>query len=438
MRRYSAYKDSGIEWVGEMPDRWLAKPLFALFRERHVVNEGNQEANVLSLSYGQIIRRDIESNFGLLPESFETYNIIEPLNIVLRLTDLQNDKRSLRCGLAKEKGIITSAYLTLESIADIDCKYMYYLLHNYDIRKVFYSMGGGVRQTIKFADFKRLPMLLPSLEEQQNIASYIGRKIMQIDGLIAKKGRMMELLKEERAAIINQAVTKGLDPNAEMKDSDIEWLGKVPKHWAIEKLKFNALVQFSNVDKKSDETEIAVKLCNYVDVYYNDLITPDLAFMEATASLEEIKKFQLKIGDVILTKDSEEWDDIAIPAYVTFEKLATICGYHLAQVRPQKKAIHGKYLFWLLSASCINYQFRIEASGVTRYGLSNYALSNSVCLIPPMGEQEKISSFLDQKAAQIDAQIEGGQKSIEFLKEYRTSLISDVVTGKIDVRASAR
>ena len=154
MRQYPTYKDSGIEWVGAMPERWSAKPLFALFKERQYLNVGNQEANVLSLSYGRIIRRDVESNFGLLPESFETYNIVEPLNIVLRLTDLQNDKRSLRCGLVNEKGIITSAYLTLQKIKDVDCKYMYYLLHNYDIRKVFYSMGGGVRQIIKFDDLK--------------------------------------------------------------------------------------------------------------------------------------------------------------------------------------------------------------------------------------------------------------------------------------------
>ena len=142
---------------------------------------------MLSLRYGRIIRRNIESNFGLLPESFETYNIVEPLDIVLRLTDLQNDKRSLRCGLVKEKGIITSAYLTLRKIKDVDCKYMYYLLHNYDIRKVFYSMGGGVRQSIKFDDLKRLPILLPSIEEQRAITTYLDKKITQIDVLINKK-----------------------------------------------------------------------------------------------------------------------------------------------------------------------------------------------------------------------------------------------------------
>lgn len=410
------------------------KPLFSLFRERHVVNEGNQEGNVLSLSYGQIIRRDVESNFGLLPESFETYNIVESLNIVLRLTDLQNDKRSLRCGLVKERGIITSAYLTLESKGAVDPEYMFFLLHNYDIWKVFYGMGGGVRQSIKFDALKRLPMLLPPRDEQQTIRRFLNEKFSRINDLIAKKKRMIELLKEERTAVINQAVTRGLDPKVEMKDSGFGWLGKIPKHWEIKKLKFNALVQFSNVNKKSEEGELPVRLCNYVDVYYNDFITPDLAFMEATASTDEIKKFHLKAGDVLLTKDSEEWTDIAIPAYMSFEEPDLICGYHLAQVRPKENIIQGKYLFWFLSANCVNYQFRVEASGVTRYGLSNYALSNSVCLMPSKNEQETSASFLDKKTAQIDGQVIREQKSIELLKEYRTALISEAVTGKIDVR----
>ncbi len=275
----------------------------------------------------------------------------------------------------------------------------------------------------------RIP--LPTIREQEDISEYLDRKTAQIDNLIVKKERMIEFLKDERMAIINQAVTKGLDPNTKMKDSGVDWLGKVPKHWDIKKLKFNALVQFSNVDKKSEEGEIPVRLCNYVDVYYNDFITSDLDFMEATASIEEIKKFHLNIGNVLLTKDSEEWNDIAVPAYVASELPNVICGYHLAQIRPDTRLINGKYLFWLLSADCVNYQFQIEASGVTRFGLGNYALSNSMVLIPPKKEQDKITDFLDRKATQIDDQVERGRKSIELLKEYRTSLISEVVTGRL-------
>ena len=156
--------------------------------------------------------------------------------------------------------------------------------------------------------------------------------------------------------------------------------------------------------------------------------------MEATSSPVDIRKFQLKIGDVLVTKDSEEWSDIAVPAYVASELPNVICGYHLAQIRPNGNLINGKYLFWLLSADCINYQFRIEASGVTRFGLGNHALSNSIVLIPPPKEQEKIADFLDHKTEQIDAQDGREKKLIELLKEYRTALISEVVTGKIDVR----
>lgn len=138
---------------------------------------------------------------------------------------------------------------------------------------------------------------------------------------------------------------------------------------------------------------------------------------------------------MLVTKDSEEWNDIAIPAYVTTNFTDVLCGYHLAQIRPN--ALFGKYLFWLLSADAINYQYIIKTTGVTRYGLGNDALNNSLVLIPLKKEQIAISNFLDHKTTQIDSQITLEQKSIELLKEYRTALISEAVTGKIDVREEA-
>ncbi len=228
-----------------------------------------------------------------------------------------------------------------------------------------------------------------------------------------------------------------MKPYPKYKDSGIEWLGEVPKRWEIKKLKFNASVRFSNVNKKTEEGELPIRLCNYIDVYYNEVIIPELDFMEASATPEEMRKFQLRIGDVLVTKDSEEWNDIAVPAYVGSELPNVLCGYHLAQIRPVLDLIDGKFLFWLFSSNCINYQFKIEASGVTRFSLSNYALNSAIIPIPPIKEQETIASFLDHKALQIDEQVAREKKSIELLKEYCTALISEVVTGKIDVREYA-
>src|SRR5699024_2150347 len=162
-------KDSGVEWIGEIPKHWEISSLNLHLKESKTKNIGNKEKNVLSLSYGRIKRRNIKNNFGLLPESFETYRVVKNGDIVLRLTDLQNDKRSLRVGLVQEKAIITSDYLTLVPNQNILSEYASLLLHAYDLKKVFYGFGSGVRQSIGFQELKKLPILLPSKEEQNDI-----------------------------------------------------------------------------------------------------------------------------------------------------------------------------------------------------------------------------------------------------------------------------
>nr|WP_281392575.1 restriction endonuclease subunit S [Sphingobium jiangsuense] len=195
------------------------------------------ENNLLSLSYGRIVRKDIDNNDGLLPASFETYQIVEPDDIVWRLTDLQNDQRSLRTAIVRERGIITSAYLATQP-RGIAPHYLSYLLRAYDLTKVFYSMGGGLRQSMKFADVKRLPVMLPPANEQVAIAAFLDRETAKIDALIEEQRCLISLLKEKRQAVISHAVTEGLDPHAPMKDSGIDWLGEVPAHWDVKRLRF--------------------------------------------------------------------------------------------------------------------------------------------------------------------------------------------------------
>jgi type I restriction enzyme S subunit len=200
-------KDSGVEWIGEVPAHWAIHPLYAVATENTVKNAGLSCDNLLSLSYGRIIQKDIDTNFGLLPASFEGYQIVQPGYTVLRLTDLQNDKRSLRTGYVTETGIITSAYLGLIPSSVLDSKYFTDLLHAYDLLKIYYALGSGLRQTLKFSDMKRLPVPVPPKMEQEQIAAFIDAKVAKIDGLIADINAQIEKLKQYRQIVIHDAVT---------------------------------------------------------------------------------------------------------------------------------------------------------------------------------------------------------------------------------------
>ncbi len=224
-------------------------------------------------------------------------------------------------------------------------------------------------------------------------------------------------------------------PYPEYKDSGVEWLGDVPEHWNVQKLKHVALVQFSSVDKHVVDEEEPIRLCNYVDVYYHDFITDSLDLMAATATRSEIARFQVRQGDVLVTKDSESWDDIAVPAYIPADLDGVLCGYHLAQIRPDPRHLLGAYLFRAFRARGINDQFRVAATGITRFGLGKYSLDSGLFPVPPLDEQRAIAAFLDRETARIDALIDKKRRQIELLQEKRTALISHAVTKGLNPNA---
>ncbi len=211
------------------------------------------------------------------------------------------------------------------------------------------------------------------------------------------------------------------------KDSGMEWLGEVPEHWQVNRLKQIADVFPSNVDKKEYADEVPVRLCNYTDVYYNDVITADMELMKATASQEQVDKFTLRSGDTILTKDSETADDIAISAYVPNDLPGVVCGYHLSIARPKPDAV-GAFIKRVFDAAYIRAQAEVAANGLTRVGLSQYALDNLLVAYPNRNEQSQIAQFLDRETLKIDALIEEQQRLIEFLKEKRQAAIFHAVT----------
>ena len=208
---YPKYLDSGFEWLGMIPDEWEQRFFFQAFREKSQKNLGGKEKNRLSLSYGKIIRKSIEATEGLLPMSFETYQVVNKGDIILRLTDLQNDHKSLRIGYVNEQGIITSAYLCLKTMTGISPEFASLVLHAYDLRKVFYGMGGGVRQSIGFSELKRLPFIFPEEDDQINILNWIHLNEERINNSILIFENEINLLQEYRTSLTANVVTGKID-----------------------------------------------------------------------------------------------------------------------------------------------------------------------------------------------------------------------------------
>jgi type I restriction enzyme S subunit len=429
MSRYKAYleyKDSGVEWVGMIPSSWEVAPLFSLASTDVVKNDDGAESNVLSLSYGRIVRRDVEDNHGLLPESFNTYQLVEPGDIILRLTDLQNDKRSLRVGLANEKGIITSAYLKLTAKKKkfLD-HYLYRLLHSYDTTKVFYGMGGGLRQSMKFEEMRRLQMLCPSLEEQERIAAFLDHETAKIDALIEKQQRLIELLKEKRQAVISHAVTKGLNPNAPMKDSGVEWLGEVPAHWEIKKFNRCTSIKSGQVDPtKPPFSGFTLIAPNHIESGTGKIISLETAEDQGADS----GKYLCSEGEVIYSKIRPALAKVCISP-----SNETICSADMYPI----SAIGGllnSFLYWSLLSGWFTSFVILESDRVAMPKINREKLAEIFLPIPPEIEQINIAKELKKQTCTIDALLEKAVGGIELLQERRTALISAAVTGKIDVR----
>ncbi|MCU0341707.1 MAG: restriction endonuclease subunit S, partial [Spirosomaceae bacterium] len=225
-----------------------------------------------------------------------------------------------------------------------------------------------------------------------------------------------------------------IPPYPEYKSSGERWFGDIPAHWNVERLNRLAHIQPSNVDKHTKQDEIPVRLCNYTDVYKRTFIHNGIEFMRATATQAEIDKFTLQKGDVLITKDSEVWTDIAVPAYVTEELEGVLCGYHLTHIRPYT-GIVGEFIFRSFQALPIAYQFWVSAKGVTRYGIDTYSIKSSTFLLPPLEEQAGIVRFLDGAEKQIRLYIRAKQKLIKLLNEQKQAIIQQAVTHGLNPNA---
>lgn len=414
IKPYPKYKPSGIAWLGDIPEHWEVRKLKYSLQ----INNGADFRHIQSDTGYPVIGSGGQFAFAK--------NYMFDGEVVFLGRKGTIDKPLYFKG--KFWAVDTMFYAKAKFGNNV--KFHFYVATQIPFK--LYSTSTALPSMTQ-ADLKEHLLAYAPLPEQSKIANFLDFKLSKIDRFIRKKKQLIKLLNEQKAGIINHAVTKGLDTNAKMKPSGIEWLGDIPEHWEVRKLKYIAEIYPSNVDKYAKENEKTVRLCNYTDVYKNNYITNDMDLMVATASDEQIEKFTLLINDVIITKDSETANDIAVPAVVKENLENVVCGYHLSVMRPNDKIL-GEFLFRLLQSKTINIQFEVNANGVTRVGLGTYSQKNPKVPIPPIAEQQEIIDFILNETQTITATISTIEKEIALVEEYKTSLIAEAVTGKIDVR----
>ncbi len=411
-------KDSGIEWIGEIPATWDIHPVYSYFGERKNKNSLGNENNLLSLSYGRVIRKDINANGGLLPESFNTYNIVEADDIIIRPTDLQNDKRSLRTGLVKEHGIITSAYIDLCPIKHVDSRYFHYLLHAYDVMKVFYNMGNGVRQGLNYSEFSKLMVFEPSYAEQVSIADFLDAKCAEIDALTADIQMQIDTLEQYKRSVITEAVTKGLNPDAETKNSGIEWIGEIPSTWNIIRGKY--LLEYLQKPVKEDDGVITCFRDGEVTLRSN---RREDGF---TMSDKEIGYQGIDAGDLVV----HGMDGFAGAIGISDSRGKASPVLNVMDTKQNKR-----YIMYYLRSMAYSDVFVALATGirVRSCDLRWNKLADLPYPVPSIEEQTAIVEYIDTTLEKTDVVISKKKAQLETLDEYKKSLIYEYVTGKKEV-----
>jgi type I restriction enzyme S subunit len=250
--------------------------------------------------------------------------------------------------------------------------------------------------------------------------------------LFSHHPRIERVKHEELADTDSHELIRDIGPYPAYKDSGVPSLGKVPDHWQVRRQRNILQMLVSTIDKHSVERELPVRLCNYVDVYKNERITGSIPFMHATAAEEELERFRLQAGDVIITKDSESWNDIGVPAFVEYAAADLVCGYHLAILRPREEILTGRYLLRALQSQGVAFQYHVSANGVTRYGLSQDSIKSILLPVPPLSEQSLIVRFLDHMDRRIRRYIRAKQKLIALLNEQKQVIIHHAVTRGLD------
>lgn len=437
LKPYPEYKDSGLPWLPSLPSNWRIVRNAGLFVQRNETGYGELPILEVSLNTGVKIRDFGASSRKQVMSNRNMYKRTKQGDIAYNMMRMWQGA----VGVTPVDGLVSPAYVVAKPYPNVDPRYFVSLFKTSDYKAEIESCSRGIvadRNRLYWDQFKQIQSPLPPPDEQAAIVKFLDYANAKIERAIRAKRKLIGLLNEQKQAIIHRAVTRGLDPNVKLKPSGIPWLGDVPEHWEVRRLGTVADLIVSNVDKHSKPNETRVRLCNYVNVYKNDAIHERLNFMQATASNEEIEKFRIRVGDVIITKDSEVWDDIGVPSLVRYQSDDLVCGYHLAILRHRPNLITGEFLKQVISDRFISTQMHVRAKGVTRYGLSHSAIRQVLLPLPPLLEQTPICEQLSLELNTLVIAISRLEREIDLLREYRKTLTAEVVTGKLDVREVAK
>ena len=417
LEKYSSYKDSGINWVGNLPSHWKLVRIKHLFEISKKYSK-DKKPNVLSLTQKGIVERDISNNEGQLAQSYVGYNIIEKDDIVFNPMDL------IAGYVAKSKynGVISHAYTTLKSLKKIDLNFYEHYFQNWYHQGVLFHLGKGVstdnRWTLNNNSLMNLVIPIVPIDESNKIVNYISAKTAQIDEVISQKQKLIELLKEQKQIVINDAVTKGLDKDVEFVDSGVEWIGKIPKHWKLLANKYVFNLKKNLVGKKSNEYDL-------LSLTLEGIIKRDLdkggKFPAEFDTYQEVKKgdFVFCLFDVEETPRTvglSKYDGMITGAYTVFSV----------------KNINKEYLYYFYLNLDSKKRLKPLYTGL-RNTISKDNFFSFKSFIPPKNEQIKIAEYIENQTTKIDKAIELQQNYILKLKEYKASLIDSVVTGKVRV-----
>ena len=432
-------KNSGIAWIGLIPVSWKTIQIRSIFDENTRRNLFLTRKNSLKFTYGAIVRKkDFDTEDDYVLRTIKNYTMVSSGDIVINGLNLNFDFVTQRVGLVKEEGLITSSYMIIRPRKNyISEYYATYLLKTYDSFKAFHNMGDGVRKILNFSELKKEYIILPPLSSQNNIVNFLNLKCSELDSLVADITKEIELLKEYRKSVIYEAVTKGLDPNVEMKDSGIEWIGKIPHNWDVLPLK-NLFVfgKGLSITKANLEYE-GYPVISYGQIHakYNTGVCIDNRLFRYVnfSYLKTDSASLVNPNSFIFADTSEDAEGCGNCVYNNTES-NFFAGYHTIILTPKSNK-NCKYLAYLFQTDVWRNQMRNRIVEVKLFTVSQKLLKLTSVILPSECEQSQIVEYLDKKCSIIDSLISDKQQQIDKLTEYKKSLIYEYVTGKKEVPA---
>ncbi len=411
-----AMKDSGIAWVGDVPIQWEAKRnKYNFILSKDIVGAKWREMQLLSLTkYGIRMINDGEQT-GKVPTSFSTYQKVSKDDIVMCLFDL--DCSAVFSGRSGHNGMISPAYKCFKCEKHLYPQYADYYFRTVFVDRKYMRYSKNVRYSLSAEEFLALPILVPPMDEQKRIADFLDRECGKIDSIIADVEKQIELLKKYKRSVIFEAVTKGLEPSVQMKDSGIKWIGNIPCNWNVDKIKYH----LRRNEKRNPGNQQVLSVYREYGV-----IPKDSRDDNHNVTSEDVSKYKyVRPGSLVINKMKawqgslavSDYEGIVSPAYFIFEFMG--------------HAFINKYLHYLLRGAYKD-EFRRISGGIRegQWDLSPDEFMNTLVTIPPVKEQEKIISYIDKKCAEIDGVIADKKEQLDVLENYKKSVIYEYVTGK--------